>query len=45
MLLYSQSLFDSRWFLPKKFRGVENNFYKTKAEVMLNKPDSDFVKK
>ena len=41
--MYSQSLFDSRWFLPKKFKGIENNFYKTKKEVIENKPDSEFV--
>lgn len=44
MFLYSQSLFDSRWFLPEKFRGKENDFYKTKEEVIANKPDSEFVR-
>ena len=43
-ILYSQSFKGPRWFLPEKFRVNKFDFYKTKHEIMQNKPDAEMVK-
>ncbi len=44
--MYSQSIFGSRWFLPKKYkRSSERNFYKTKSEVLLDQPNAVSIKR
>jgi hypothetical protein len=40
--MYSQTTFNPRWFLPKKFNESTFNFYKTKSEVLLIRPDAEF---
>ena len=40
--MYSQYTFNPRWFLPRKFNESTFNFYKTKSEVLLIRPDSEF---
>jgi len=42
--MYLQSVIHPRWFLPARFKAIEYNFYKSKEEVLIIKPDAEFVK-
>ncbi len=42
-MLYSQTVFGPRWFIPYNFSGDELNFYKTRDELIAIKPDAEFL--
>lgn len=41
LFLYSQSALGPRWFLPSRFQTSSYDFYKTKSEVLLLRPDAE----
>lgn len=41
--MYSQSVKGPRWFLPSRWKGLVFNFYKSKEEILIIKPDAEFV--
>jgi hypothetical protein len=40
--MYSQTAFNPRWFLPRKYSELTFSFYKSKSEVLLIRPDAEF---
>lgn len=41
VVMYTQILFNGRWFLPKRFQGKKYDFYRTKEEILQIKPDAN----
>ncbi len=41
LLMYSQSALGPRWFLPNRFNESTFDFYKTKSEVLMIRPDAE----
>ncbi len=40
--MYSQTVLGPRWFLPSSYRSSGFDFYKTKSEILIIRPDAEF---